>query len=52
MVPTLPDGVPDALRFAAVYSNPPVRLGKAALHDLLRHWIAKLEAAAVATGAG
>ena len=49
VVPTLPDGVPDALRFAAVYSNPPVRLGKAALHDLLRHWIGKLEPDAVAT---
>ena len=49
VVPTLPDGVPDALRFAAVYSNPPVRLGKAALHDLLRRWIGRLEEAAVAT---
>lgn len=49
VVPTLPDGVPDVLRFAAVYSNPPVRLGKGALHDLLRQWIGKLEPPAVAT---
>jgi 16S rRNA (guanine1207-N2)-methyltransferase len=38
-----PDAVPEALRFAAVYSNPPVRLGKAGLHDLLLHWIDRLE---------
>jgi 16S rRNA (guanine1207-N2)-methyltransferase len=38
-----PDAVPEAIRFAGVYSNPPVRLGKAGLHDLLLHWIDRLE---------
>jgi 16S rRNA (guanine1207-N2)-methyltransferase len=38
-----PDAVPEDLRFAGVYSNPPVRLGKSGLHDLLLHWIARLE---------
>ena len=30
-----PDEVPEDVRFAAIWSNPPVRIGKAALHDLL-----------------
>jgi len=34
-----PDGVPPATRFAALYSNPPVRVGRAALHDLLERWV-------------
>ena len=38
-----PDAVPEELRFAAMYSNPPVRLGKAGLHDLLLHWIDRLD---------
>ncbi|PZF81679.1 class I SAM-dependent methyltransferase [Jiangella anatolica] len=38
----LPDDVPDDVRFAAVYSNPPIRVGKAALHELLLHWLARL----------
>ena len=38
-----PDDVPDGIRFAAVYSNPPVRIGKAALHTLLLRWLARLE---------
>jgi 16S rRNA G1207 methylase RsmC len=44
-----PDAVPEDLRFAGVYSNPPVRLGKAGLHDLLLHWIARLEPGGSAT---
>ena len=43
IVTARPDDVPDDLRFTAVYSNPPVRIGKAALHDLLRTWIARLD---------
>jgi len=38
-----PDDVPDSLRFAAIYSNPPVRVGKAALHELLETWLTRLE---------
>jgi 16S rRNA (guanine1207-N2)-methyltransferase len=37
-----PDDVPPAVRFAAVWSNPPVRVGKAALHDLLGRWLGRL----------
>ncbi|MEO3824398.1 methyltransferase [Actinomadura sp. B10D3] len=31
-----------ALRFAAIWSNPPIRIGKAALHDLLLSWLPRL----------
>ncbi|HEY2812095.1 MAG TPA: methyltransferase [Acidimicrobiales bacterium] len=37
-----PDGVPDDVRFAAIWSNPPIRIGKGALHELLLHWLARL----------
>jgi len=37
-----PEGVPADVRFAAIYSNPPIRIGKQALHDLLLHWLARL----------
>ena len=37
-----PDGVPDDVRFAAIWSNPPIRVGKQALHDLLRRWLPRL----------
>ncbi len=29
-------------RFAGIWSNPPVRIGKAQLHDLLRGWLDRL----------
>jgi 16S rRNA (guanine1207-N2)-methyltransferase len=38
-----PDDVPADVRFAAIWSNPPVRVGKAALHDLLDRWLARLD---------
>jgi 16S rRNA (guanine1207-N2)-methyltransferase len=37
-----PDAVPGDVRFAAIWSNPPVRVGKPALHDLLTTWLARL----------
>jgi 16S rRNA (guanine1207-N2)-methyltransferase len=37
-----PDDVPAAVRFATVWSNPPVRIGKAALHALLERWLGRL----------
>jgi 16S rRNA (guanine1207-N2)-methyltransferase len=37
-----PDEIPEDLRFDAIYSNPPVRVGKAALHELLVKWLARL----------
>ena len=42
VVAALPDEVPEQLRFAAIYSNPPVRVGKAALHELLQRWLPRL----------
>jgi 16S rRNA (guanine1207-N2)-methyltransferase len=36
-----PDDVPAGVRFAAIWSNPPIRIGKAALHDLLLRWLAR-----------
>jgi 16S rRNA (guanine1207-N2)-methyltransferase len=37
-----PEEVPDEVLFAAIYSNPPVRVGKAALHELLVRWLGRL----------
>ena len=37
-----PDEVPGHVRFEAIYSNPPVRVGKAALHELLLTWLRRL----------
>ncbi|MGH3632040.1 MAG: class I SAM-dependent methyltransferase, partial [Sciscionella sp.] len=39
----LPEEVPPQLRFAAIYSNPPIRIGKPALHELFRTWLPRLE---------
>jgi 16S rRNA (guanine1207-N2)-methyltransferase len=38
-----PDEVPEAVRFARLWSNPPVRVGKTALHGLLDRWLGRLE---------
>ena len=37
-----PDEVPADLRFDAIYSNPPVRIGKQELHELLLSWLQRL----------
>ena len=37
-----PSGVPQDIQFSTIWSNPPIRVGKAALHDLLRGWLARL----------
>jgi 16S rRNA (guanine1207-N2)-methyltransferase len=39
----LPELVPGGQRFAEIWSNPPVRVGKQALHDLLLSWLPRLE---------
>ena len=39
---TTPDAVPDEVRFDLIWSNPPIRVGKAALHDLLGAWLPRL----------
>ena len=38
-----PGEVPDDVRFDSIYSNPPVRVGKAALHELLLMWLPRLQ---------
>jgi len=40
---SFPDDVPADVRFAAIYSTPPVRVGKAAHHDLLLKWLPRLQ---------
>jgi 16S rRNA G1207 methylase RsmC len=42
VVASPPDEVPADLQFDAIYSNPPVRIGKAALHALLTRWLGRL----------
>jgi 16S rRNA (guanine1207-N2)-methyltransferase len=37
-----PDDVPSDVAFAAMWSNPPIKVGKSELHDLLRRWIPRL----------
>lgn len=40
--PVLPDQVPPDVRFAAIWSNPPIRVGKPELHAMLMHWLPRL----------
>ena len=37
-----PEEVPADLPFAAIWSNPPIRIGKPAVHELLRTWLPRL----------
>jgi 16S rRNA (guanine1207-N2)-methyltransferase len=37
-----PEDVPDDLSFAQLWSNPPIRIGKDGLHELLLHWLPRL----------
>ncbi len=45
---TTADGIPGDLRFDLIWSNPPIRVGKAVLHDLLRTWLPRLTSGGVA----
>ncbi|KFI74815.1 class I SAM-dependent methyltransferase [Bifidobacterium mongoliense] len=36
------DQIPDDLRFDTIWSNPPIRVGKQVLHDLLLTWLPRL----------
>lgn len=38
----LPHEVPDDVRFATLWSNPPIRVGKDVLHEMLRTWLPRL----------
>ncbi|TMC74041.1 MAG: methyltransferase [Chloroflexi bacterium] len=42
VIASLPDEMPADVRFAAIYSNPPVRVGKGPLHELLLRWLPRL----------
>ena len=44
-----PDEVPADLTFAGIWSNPPIRVGKQALHALLIRWLSRLAPGAHAT---
>jgi len=37
-----PHDVPDDIRLDGIWSNPPIRVGKAALHELLQYWLHRL----------
>jgi 16S rRNA G1207 methylase RsmC len=39
----LPAEVPNDIRFSGIWSNPPIRVGKQALHEILNEWLPKLE---------
>lgn len=45
---TTPDEVPHDLVFAEIRSNPPIRVGKEALHGILHQWLPRLEPDGVA----
>lgn len=38
-----PDQVPADLIFSGIWSNPPIRIGKDALHELLLNWLPRLQ---------
>lgn len=37
-----PEDVPDDVAFGCIWSNPPIRVGKKALHDMLLMWLGRL----------
>ena len=43
-----PDAVPDDVRFTTIWSNPPIHVGKPALHGILERWLPRLAADGVA----
>jgi 16S rRNA (guanine1207-N2)-methyltransferase len=44
----LPDEIPADVRFSTIWSNPPIRVGKAELHAMLLRWLPLLEPDAAA----
>ncbi len=48
IVPSMPERVPADVRFDAIWSNPPIRIGKQQLHELLEAWIPRLVPGATA----
>ena len=43
VVVAAPEEVDSSLRFAIIWSNPPIRIGKTELHALLTMWLSRLE---------
>lgn len=43
-----PSGVPGDVRFDEIWSNPPIKVGKEALHELLETWLPRLKDGGVA----
>lgn len=43
-----PDDVPEGTAYDLIWSNPPIRIGKVALHGLLRTWLPRLRPGGVA----
>ncbi|MEY4366755.1 MAG: hypothetical protein RLZ28_170 [Actinomycetota bacterium] len=43
-----PEEIPTGMQFAGIWSNPPIRVGKDALHEILLTWLPRLEADAEA----
>ncbi|MFC0526454.1 class I SAM-dependent methyltransferase [Phytohabitans kaempferiae] len=43
-----PDEVPEEVRFAEIWTNPPIRIGKAELHTMLDRWLPRLALGGVA----
>lgn len=46
--PLLPQDADDGVRYDEIWSNPPIRIGKQALHDLLLTWLPRLKPDGVA----
>lgn len=44
-----PEEVPAGLQFAEIRSNPPIRVGKEALHEILQQWLPRLAPGGVAS---
>jgi 16S rRNA (guanine1207-N2)-methyltransferase len=39
----LPEQLPEDLQFSGIWSNPPIRIGKKELHELLLRWLPRLQ---------
>ena len=40
--PVLADEIPNEISFDGIWSNPPIRVGKTVLHDLMKTWLPRL----------
>jgi len=45
----LPDNVPGDVTYDEIWSNPPIRIGKKALHEMLNQWLPRLRPTGTAT---